>query len=115
MTRNSGVGISIEFQAAYRHTDHSFLYRFPELIREKWSSIREIATPVCALARNDMKFDTVPASPGNSNLLFPLESNTRLIHFCQAFSFSASSASFWYSGKTEYMGATSSFFSFRAT
>ncbi|MGN1024986.1 MAG: hypothetical protein ACI4P4_01150, partial [Faecousia sp.] len=30
--------------------------------------IQEIATPVCALARNDRKFDTAPVGSSNSNL-----------------------------------------------
>ena len=56
----TGVGISIEFRAAYRHTDRSFLCCFPEstcVLSRNGTPIREIATPVCGLVRNDREFD----------------------------------------------------------
>ena len=54
------------------------LHRFPEsgcLLSRNCTSIQEIATPVCALARNDREFD----GSSNSNLYFCFV--TRYAHF----------------------------------
>ena len=43
---HTGVGISIEFRAAYRHTDRPLGTVFRHFFTRKGASIREIATPV---------------------------------------------------------------------
>ena len=58
--RLSGVGISIEFWAAHRHTVCSFCTVSQNSSTRSDTSIRGIATPVCALARNDREFDKFP-------------------------------------------------------
>ena len=48
--RTTFVGISIEFRTAYRHTDRS-LHHIPGsigVLSGNGTSVREIATPVCA-------------------------------------------------------------------
>ena len=52
--RTTFVGISIEFRTAYRHTDRS-LHHIPGsigVLSGNGTSVREIATPVCARLSN---------------------------------------------------------------
>ena len=53
----TGVGISIEFWAAHRHTVCSFCTVSRNSSTKSGTSNQGIATPVCALARNDREFD----------------------------------------------------------
>ena len=55
--RLSGVGISIEFWAAHRHTVCSFCTVSRNSSTRSGTSNQGIATPVCELARNDREFD----------------------------------------------------------
>ena len=78
----TGVGIPIEFQAVHRHTDCHFCAVFRNS-STKSSANQGIATPVCALARNDRKFDTAPVGATNSNLPVYLQkpiTETGMIH-----------------------------------
>ena len=60
----TGVGISIEFRAAYRHTDRSFALFSVILPREVVRLFGGLPRQCALLYRNDWKFD----SPTNPNL-----------------------------------------------